>query len=346
VEAGKSASEGRAGALITVVNGGLELENAVINIAAADKSAVPRTAISVTNGDLVLYRCRVQGPFDPGGRTESLLRWSRDDQAASPPRRPFEAPRDGYLVLYESFLLGSGRLIDADLRRRALFIHHSVAVSTNDLLSIGAAGVDSQVQGGVDLRQSTFSAGDTLFRLNLAEIPAGGAPTLEMFADRCVFAPALRPEKQRGMTTMMSFAKEAAELGLITWWESHCGYATEVGCFVRAADEAPQPQDFESVWRGHWGQKNVNAPLLGAQGVVLKTDLPTKPGDRNRLEPINLALHPSCKASTWDHGEGQIGALVDQMQVPSPTADTGSKSAASKKSKGGTKRAPPPVQGF
>jgi hypothetical protein len=103
----------------------------------------------------------------------------------------------------------------------------------------------------------------------------------------------------------------------VTWWENHCGYAPEITGFLRdeADSAATTRQDLDQAWLKRWGADQIAEPLLGANGVVLQKDLPTKAEDRFKLEPADFQLHPASRAATWDL-KRPIGAAVGKMNLP------------------------------
>jgi len=307
-------AESKHDALINVTNGGLEIEAGVFSMPASDKQA-QKCCIKVVDGDLAMWRCRVQGPLTGASRNKALIQWTRS--SGRPPARMFSGNYDGYLALVSCYLAGSGTLLEADLHHRALFFNNCVAASRNDALAIDLSQPDSQIGGVVDLYYSTLSAADRFFQIEGTDL---GAPTnspLAIYADRCVFAPPIRSGQQKPTPVIMSYAGPVLEQKQVTWWESHCGYSADITSFLRSDTDSPTaPQDFGQIWLSQWGPGQVIEPLLGIKGVVLKRDLPTKADDRAKLEPGDFELHPTSPALTWDGSKHPIGAYIANMKLP------------------------------
>jgi serine/threonine protein kinase len=337
------AAESKHEAFITVVGGGLEIVNAALAAPTSERQPLPKWFIQVIDGDLAMWRCRIQGPMTGTTRNKGLIQWQRE--SGRPPARSFEGKYQGYLALVDCFLIGSGTTLEADLRHRALFLRNAIAVSRDDVLSLGMRGADSQIAGVVDIQYSTLSAVDRFIHVAGAEL---GAPTdspLTFYSDRCVFAPPLRSGQQRIAPTLLSYSGQALEQKQVAWWENRCGYAADITSFLRADSEPAggTPQNFEQAWVAHWGAEQVVEPLLGVKGVILKADLPTKPEDRSKLEPTDFELHASSRAFTWDGGNQPIGAYASNMKLPPLRA------AASSPPKTKTPKAPAtvtPAPGF
>lgn len=303
-------------AFITVINGGLELVGCVFTTPAAGSHAVPKWFIQVVDGDLAMWRCRLQGPLSGATQNVGLIRWVRTTGA--PPVRMFTGNYTGYCTLQDCYLLGAGTLIDADIARRALIFRNSIAVGRDDLIALNLGSTDTQIGGVVDAHFSTFSAADRVFQVRGADLGGPATLPLALFADRCVFAPPLRSGQQKPTPTLLAYSGPVLEQQQVVWWENHCGYAPEITNFLRSDTEPAtvSGQDFDKVWVGQWGKDQVIEPLRGVKGVVLKGDLPTKPDERAKLEPSDFELHAAAKGATWADRKGPIGAYVASMNLP------------------------------
>ncbi|MCY2965028.1 MAG: hypothetical protein NT069_15575, partial [Planctomycetota bacterium] len=324
-------------ALISVIHGGIEIQGGVLLAAGlGSKVSAPKYLISAIDSDVALNQCRLQGVLGgAAGRSKGLIEWRSSDNPVAP-SRPFASDRLAYLVVGESFLLGSGTLIDADVGQRVLLFHRSVALSRNDLFSLRMRESDGAMEGVVDLEQSTLSALDTYLKVDSPTTVRGAVSPLQFYADRCVFGPALKRTGRGQPSTLMAVAGSALAGGQIRWWEISCGYAPDVGCLLRDDTETPVVQDFKEKWVQKWGADNCLSPLVGPQEIVLRDELPAKPGELSDLETSRFALHSNCRAASWDGGASPIGARVDQLHVPSPQVaftPSGSKKAKPNKPK-------------
>ena len=303
-------------AFISVENGGIAIEGGVFTVPAGERQTLPKWFIRVVDGDLGLWRCRIQGPMAGTTRNKGLIRWQR--KSGRPPERMFDGSFEGYAAVQDCFLIGSGTVFDADMHHRALIFRNNVAVSRDDLFELSIRGPDSQIAGVVDLHRSTFSAVDRFMHVEGAELGSPTTAPLALIADRCVFAPPLRSGQQKVTPTLLSYSGPVLEQRQVSWWENRCGYAADITNFLRA-DSVPAsttPQSFEQVWVGQWGAGQIIEPLTGLKGVILKADLPTKVEDRSKVEPADFQLHASAKAATWDGFQKPIGASVSAMKLP------------------------------
>jgi serine/threonine protein kinase len=339
-------AESKLDGFITIRNGGVEIERGVFSVPVTERTALPKWLVHVVDGDLGLFQCRLQGPLNGAGRNKGLIRW--ESQTGRAPARPFEGRYDGYTVIQSSFLIGSGTLIDADIRRRAMIFHNSVVASRDDLCSLNIEGPDSEIDAAVDFRYSTLSAADRFWLVRGGELSVPASTPLAMYADHCVFGPPLRAGAQKANPAFLTYTGSVFERKQLAWWEYRCGYSPEITSFVRAdSDEArTKAQDFDDKWLTFWGADHVLEPLRGINGVVLKKDLPIKPDERNKLEAEDFQLLPACRAAIWEGGKLPIGAYIGTMQVPTrwvaaaPPAEK--KKAAPKQST----NAPPTQSGF
>jgi hypothetical protein len=309
-------AESKLDGFMTIRNGGVEMERAVFTIPATERASLPKWFMHVIDSDLGLYRCRLQGPLNSAGRNKGLIRW--ESQTGHAPARPFKASYSGYTVIQSSFLVGSGTLIDADIRRRAMIFHNSVLASRDDLCVLNIDGPDSEIDAAVDVRYSTLSAADRFWQVRGGDLSVPASTPLTVYADHCVFGPPLRPGAQKINPAFLTYAGSVFDRKQLVWWEDRCGYSPEIVNFLRsdADEERAKFQEFDEKWVKVWGADQVLEPLRGNNGVVLKKDLPTKADERNKLEPEDFLLHPACRAATWEGGKLPIGAYIAAMQLP------------------------------
>ncbi len=308
------AGDGKYDGFISIVNGGMEIFEAAFTTPASQQQAVPKWMIQAIDSDLAMWRCRVQSSLTSAARNKGLIQvLSRN---ARPPSRVFEGSYDGYTWFEECFLAGSGTMVEADTRRRALVAKNCVIVSRDDLFAFNVGQPDAQIGGVVDFRNSTLSAADQFFQVRCEDLGRPSSSALAVYADRCVFAPPLRAGQQKVTPTLLTYSGPMLEQKQLQWWEKRCGYAPEITRFLRAeSDNASSAQDFEGVWVQQWGSGQVSEALLGVKGVVLQKELPTKTDDRAKLEPTDFVLQSGSRAAAWDD-KRPIGAPVVQMNVP------------------------------
>jgi hypothetical protein len=243
-------------------------------------------------------------------RMKGVLQWLRPEPMRA--ERPFPVNREGYLTVVDSFLSGSGTLIEADLRQRALYLRNSVLAARDDLLKINLAGAEPVLAGTVDIEQCTLSATESLVQVLPAGLAGPAEKPLEIFVDRSVIAPPMRMGSQRPRPTLLATTPAAIEQNQVSWWERRTGYAPDLATFLRDPSATAADQKFETAWLDRWGAGSVQQPLVGPGGVILKSELPE---DRTRLEPVHFVLDKTAKAATWDDGR-PIGANIPAMKLP------------------------------
>lgn len=309
------AGESKYDGFISVVNGGIEITGGAFTTPTSERQALPKWFIQVIDGDLAMWHCRVQGSLNGAARNKGLVQIL--SRSGRPPARLFEGSYDGYAWFDSCYLAGSGTMIEADTRRRALVVKNCVVVSRDDLFTFNIGQPDAEVGSVVDVSYSTLSAADCFYQMRAGDLGAPSASPLVLFADRCVYAPPLRTGQQKVTPTLLAYAGPVLDQKQVTWWEKRCGYAPEITRFLRAEAEnsSTAPQDFEKVWVNQWGTGQVSEHLLGVKGVVLQKDLPTKADERTKLEPTDFQLHSACRAATWDD-KRPIGAYIGTMNIP------------------------------
>jgi serine/threonine protein kinase len=312
-------AEGETDALITVSQGGLDLQGAAVNISAPGyRGALPRWLISAFDSDLVIRNCRLQGSLnDPGSQRRGLVQFRRLENPTAPQLRPFQAEPLAYLWLEDCQLMGNGRLIDADVAQRVVHLRRSIALSRNTVLNL-VLSESVGLEGTIDLSQSTFSAGETYLALENPLAGGTAQTSLKFYSDRCVFGPQTSLGEPSRLLTLLSAPPNVLSGGQLQWWEMLNGYSTDVECMLRASPQEPARQEFATTWIARWAAPNCLSPLFRVDGVRWAKPLPTKPADLENVEPAQFALHANCPAAVWDGGTRAIGAPLDVLRIPSP----------------------------
>jgi hypothetical protein len=117
--------------------------------------------------------------------------------------------------------------------------------------------------------------------------------------------------------TLLTYERTVIDRQQFTWCEQSCAYSMEITGFFRDASEkrAAPPQELEYAWKQRWGVEQIVDPLFADDGVMLKTDFPTKAKEQSELEPFDFQLDPDCGAATWD-ADDPIGAHIGAMHIP------------------------------
>ena len=310
---------GETDALITVTQGGLDLQGACLALAPpGSRGALPRWLISAFDSDLVVRHCRLQGSLnDPGNQPRGLIQFRRLENSAPPRGRPFQAEPLAYLWIDDSQLLGNGRLVDADVAQRVIHLHRTVALSRNTLLALPVSETPG-TEGVVDLSQCTLVAGETCLALDNPASGGTGQTRVQFYSDRCVFGPHPGLGNRDRPVTLFAAPGNLLRSSQVAWWEMLNGYATDVACLVRETDQTAERQDFASIWVARWSAGNCLSPLTGDDGVRWAKPLPTKPSELEDVEPAQFTLHANCQAAVWDGGTRPIGAPLDTVKIPTP----------------------------
>ncbi len=301
----------RDSALFSVTDGGLELQNATV--LSNSGGTIPQWVVQAQHADLSLKNCRLQAPLVTTTRGKGVVQILRGSGEA--PKRPDPVgDRDSYFLVQNSFLMSAGIVVDAQARQLGGYFRNSVLVGRDELFSLSLAGPEPQIFSNLDFDQCTLSAGGTFFRVQPAELTTNCLAPLSIAMERSVFAPPLKRGQNVQRPVVLSISAEALAQKQVSWWESHSGYAPDVGVFLGEPGKDPPAanQDFNTTWVERWGAGSVISPLTGDGGVALAEPLPE---DRNKIEPWSFQLGPRAKALTWNKGR-PIGADLATMRLP------------------------------
>jgi len=301
---------------ITVINGRLELVNATFRIPYSDRQASPPWLVHAVDSNFAIRNCRLLAPTIGNTGNQGLIRWSMKPGTGSKKSGEREYQHIG--LIEDTFLVGSGCVLSADMTNAALLVRNSVAVGPNDLFVFGEGKAKEGVSGTVVLDRSTLSAGTTFFSVKGASSGSGQQP-LRFLNREVVFTPLAGEGKNSGGATLLRAPKGAVEQKQVDWWELACGYAAELGSFVRP-DVGPASaarQSFEADWRDLWGQPHFLRALTGVGGVLLSNPV----ADLRRPQATQFELHQDSKAARWGEGGTRIGADVAALdENPAPPA--------------------------
>jgi serine/threonine-protein kinase len=320
-------------AMFNVSNGTLELENAVLvsyppDKPTPEKPAAPTWFIQGDNSHIVLRRCRVQAPLTTGTGNRGLVRWLRSEPvSASNASRP---DLDHHLALFDTFLLGSGILLDLDVRRRGVFVQNCVLASRDNIFAFSLGSQNSDIGGSVDINSSTLAAGDAVFKVQGGTLPGPASNPLACYVEYCAFGPSIRPGTGKlPPVTLLVHQGPVLEQRQITWWERGNAYASDIAYFVQAAgaEKPPAVQAIGPAWQSLWGPERVLQSLTGEIAVKYDADLPP---NRGKLEPDDFELSPKCRAATWVDGQYAVGADVATMKLPDLRVESGTTKAPKK----------------
>jgi eukaryotic-like serine/threonine-protein kinase len=318
-------------ALLSVINGGVEIVGGAFSIPPGDRTAIPDWMFRITDGDLALRRCRIQGALSADSGQKGLILW--DSSTGQIPPRLFQGESRGYAAFDECLLLGSGTLFEADMSRRSLFLRNCVALSRNDLFALDLKNAGPRIDAALDFETNTFVSGGSFFRVQGAPSASRSETPLTVYADRCAFVAEPNSSKPGAL---LSCSATTLSWQQMTWLERRCGYSASIASFLTTGDAASEGGlDFNTNWIAQWGAGRIIEPLLGPRGVVFQNDIWKRAEDLAQAMPVDFAFDPTSQAAIWGHGS-PIGAPVDQMRVPPIRG----KSASSKGNPGKTKPAP------
>ncbi|HVW03197.1 MAG TPA: protein kinase [Planctomycetaceae bacterium] len=317
-------------AFITIENGRLDLVHGNFVFPYSDQNVLP-WFITAGNASFSLQNCEVHVPLLPQARSRGMFRWIA-------PAEPAVGGAGDYRhvsQVVDSLLVGSETLFNMDLGQQGLILRNTVAVSREDLFqlrSIKGAGGGS---AALDLEQCTLSAGRNVFQIDVKR-EGNAPPPLRVFLNECAYVSPVKEASGAGPTLLVAPDPAALAHGLVEWWEEGCGYGGDYTSFVQKTGEPkPKDQPFES-WTQLWGGR-VQRPLVGTNGVLLKTLLPT----RTTFKPQNFELLATSKANTWGVGGHPIGANVAVIDAPTPKAETKATAKPKAKAAGGANKQNP-----
>jgi hypothetical protein len=247
-------------ALIEVIDGNLEIEGAGLTVN-ADESSALRWLVHVEGGNLVLKNCRLRGPATQAPPYESAVCWQRGGASPSveEPKAGDEEPPlySAYALLSDCYLVGAGRLIDAELSGRALFLTNNVFVATNDLMRLT---INDDLDGFgafVELANNTACVlgKGAFFEVPLSHNVSDSARPLRFSSQNNLFCKAFDLASEK--PALLRCDDTDFHRGLLSWQETSNAYSN-LGRYLVLPESAPtHDQDFRGSWLSVWGRAHV-----------------------------------------------------------------------------------------
>ena len=285
--------------LFTVTNGTLELLNG--NLRIPDRSGAPNCFLMVNGGSFSIQNCTIVGPVRSTGQFESLVDWRNGTD---------ETPADNnakeYGAIINSYLVSSGKLLKADIRKRAFYLRNSLLVSLDELFQLRIPGIESEISGAIDIQNCTLSAASAFFNINSSTSAKKATDPLTLFVSETVFAPAVDPGVKPAPTQAIMTCKESVQSNQqIDWWGESNGYSVVIRHYLRRPGDAfdSPAQTIKERLTAMWKPSQLSRPLSGHDGVLLKHELP----DRTELKSEDFVLHSSSSAYGWGRNKMPIG---------------------------------------
>ncbi|MEX0714932.1 MAG: serine/threonine-protein kinase [Planctomycetaceae bacterium] len=290
-------------AFFSVKDGSLEIVGGALRLPSSSSAgSMPNWMVRAEDSDLLLEDCRLEGPILDRTRRDGLIRWTRATErraaALDPPRGAYER----HAVIDGCFLIDGGRMIQADIRERALTIRDSTLVGFDELLALDVRG-SHRIGAAVRIERSTLAAGRSFFHVSTSLLSRLADEPLTFFVADSVFLPAGDAD---GLLdpVVLNCPETALQERQLAWWGTRNGYGVTR---YRRVGGAPGdgPQDFDAVWAATWGGGQVAAPLHEAGDVRLRATLEALRRSQIGREAFRLA--PGSPATAWRADGGSLG---------------------------------------
>ncbi|MBL4883226.1 MAG: serine/threonine protein kinase [Planctomycetaceae bacterium] len=282
---------------ITVKNGTLEIEAGVFSLASSKNAPMPSHWIKAENSAIHLTKCHATGPGEKHPKLISLIQMTQ-------PQSPIQ--KGNGLTIDRCYFQYGGDVIDANLHANPMLVQNSLLVSKNHLFKLYYPILKKQQQGLFEVSHCTLSSENGLFHFDLPASVEHTKPPVEGIVTDCVFvSPILVNPKSPAVATLLSSTGEPADLAKrLWWWGSRNGFAPKVSGGLAQGE-------LSVVWPEYWGPGHVDAPLFGADGVMLEARKVTA----ENLSPAAFNLYSKCKAASWGKQEQAIGVDVKLLEI-------------------------------
>ena len=296
-------------ALIEVVAGNLEVEGAGFGLDART-TTIPRWFVRVEGGNLTLRNCRLRGPVNDNSTFEAAVCWQRGDRFPLTRPKAGDSPLpviyDGYCIVSDCFLVGTGRLIDADMRGRAMFLENNVFVARNDFLRLGIEGDLGTFGAYVELIRNTacLLGGGTFFEVPPSGYDGEASGPLRFFSQDNLFCKAfdLTPEKP----SLLRYDDSDLHRNRLVWQETSNAYWRLGRYLGTASGDDESQQEFRKDWVRTWGLAHVKDFSVG-----LVPDFEARRFREERSMPEDFALRSPSEVPAG------VGADVTRLAAPS-----------------------------
>ena len=300
-------------ALITVINGSLEITDARIGISSYEQFGtvtLPRWFVQVVNGNLSLRHCRIKGPSGASSRNRGLVRWTQ--LPVERKAEPTEGAYDQQALIVDSFLSCDQTLVNADARRRAFFMHNCVAVG-NPVLALNITGSEPAIDGAVDMQRSTFCSLESVIVMRASPFGTPATSPLRIFSNHCVVAPPYKLGETTHQSALLRYGAPVIDERQVIWHEYFNAYAAATQFCLResSAKSPPVVQPF-SDWMQTQGVEQFSSPLLEPDGIRLTAELQR----RDRIRAQDLALDSGCAAADGGDDGTALGADIQKIVAP------------------------------
>ena len=294
--------KGGAEALISITNGTLDLQHAVLEGYPNSKGYTPEWLIHAIDSNVILNGCRLLGPEVDGQRHVGLIRWSTGS-----PEQP--NPNSPSLVVRDSYLTGPGCGVRAEAGQGGLFFRNSVLAIRGDAIDLRPIRAGTRLLSFLDAENLTVSASNAAIRFQAAAGTDHVTEPWRMFIERSVFGPPLVFKAgEAANSTLLQCEGPVIEQHQIEYWGMANGVARQVVHLIRRDGDSGAPADDRTgltAWRKTWDKAGSVRLLSGDKGVYLANELPVR---WKELKPTSFDLHKNSQAMTWGDAGRPIGA--------------------------------------
>ncbi len=284
---------------INIQGGFVVIENGVFRVDPPSNQPMPSQWLIADDAHVVVRNCYVTAPAIKEGKLASLIATRRKANVSAEAKT---------LLVDHTYLQYGGDVIAADLRATRLFVHNSVLVSQNHLVTLNYSGTVKDNQPGYfEMNHATLSSRQGAIDFNVPATDIHRRPLVSGKILNSVFTnPVSLEGKDAPNTQLLAASFPVNELPKrVWWWENRNGYSTNI---QQELMKQPLPQ----IWSDFWGRGHVESPLFGPEGVMLKSNSLVM----KNLRPSSFKLFKDCKASSWDADGKKIGADCESLDLP------------------------------
>lgn len=274
----------RGNPMFLVDGGALEIEQGSFQVPKS-KSANHPLFLETRNGArLGLFQSQVIQPISATG-TQSLIKLG--------PAPEQEWPT--LVRIQNSFVTGSGPLLELDASRQSLQIENSILIAGLDLINVAG----NPDPGRILIQNSTCCASQSIVNC------LGSARPIETYVVNSVFGP---PPLPTPAAVLLRGPSRETIRQTLNWWESSCGVASQIQTPLLTPEDS-FTESYGTAWRNFWGVEHVSDPLYGPQAVVMTREI----ADINHPQPEDFEIHQESQSATWtSHGDA-IGATASSV---------------------------------
>jgi hypothetical protein len=252
-------------ALIEVADGTLEMAGARFRFENSKFAPAPKHMLAIRNGNLRLFRCRLEGPMEHGPASyQGLILFDAETAA------------DAVLAVNESILISGKMVVTALGRRCKLRFNQCLLVASQDAFQVDFRPDSGPLNTHWLLDKNTLAVRGAVVKF--LEAPAGLSPKepLVIEATANLFLAPFSGPKQ---ACVMRCPGATVARGLVLWRGSKNGFDQKrLHSFLATAENHPQDSQPFTAWTRLWGPRGDTQPFLfdlsGAENTLLNAEQP------------------------------------------------------------------------